>query len=190
LIRHIVESGHHSILEHVFFTFAIEGISRACSHQLVRHRLASYSQQSQRYVKGPFDYVTPVSWTKADESMGRRYEQAMDDLDRLYQEAVAVGIPAEDARFVLPNATTTNLTMTMNLRELLHAVGIRTCLRAQWEIRRLFKQIRQAVHDADPFLGSFLMIKCDRLGYCDERETCGRYPLRSDVIVSEQEESL
>lgn len=187
LIRRIVASGHHSILEHVSFTFALEGISRSCSHQLVRHRLASYSQQSQRYVEGPFAYVTPPSWEQAEDDLLQRYRQTMADLDRLYQEALAAGIPAEDARFVLPNATTTNLTMTMNLRELIHVVGIRTCVRAQWEIRRLFNQVRQAVSRADPFLGGFLVIKCERLGYCDEHETCGKYPLRSEVLTATQE---
>jgi thymidylate synthase (FAD) len=178
LIGQIVQSGHHSILEHVAFTFAVEAISRSASHQLVRHRLASYSQQSQRYVEGPFAYVTPASWERAGPEILGRYQQAMADLDRLYQEALAAGIPAEDARFILPQAVTTNLTMSMNLRECMHVVGLRTCLRAQWEIRHLFTQVAEAVRAVDPFLGSFLVIKCDRLGYCDERESCGRYPRR------------
>jgi len=178
LVRHVIESGHHSVLEHVSFTLAIEGISRSCSHQLVRHRLASYSQQSQRYVKGPFPYVTPASWAQAGEALAGRYQAAMTDIDRLYEEALAAGIPAEDARFVLPNAVTTNLTMTMNLRELMHTVGLRTCERAQWEIRELFEAVAEAVRGVAPFLGAFLVTKCERLGYCDERETCGRYPCR------------
>ena len=180
LVREIVESGHHSILEHVSFTFAIAGISRTASHQLVRHRLASYSQQSQRYVRGPFPYVTPASWERAGEEWLRRYRETMAGLERLYQEAVATGIPPEDARFILPQAVTTNLTMTMNLRELIHVVGLRTCLRAQWEIRQLFTRVAEVVRAAEPFLGSFLVTKCERLGYCDERETCGRYPLRRE----------
>ena len=179
LIRQVVESGHHSILEHVSFTFAVAGISRTASHQLVRHRLASYSQQSQRYVRGPFPYVTPASWERAGAEWLRRYQEAMAGLERLYQEAVA-GIPPEDARFVLPQAVTTHLTMTMNLRELIHVVGLRTCLRAQWEIRELFTRVAELVRAVEPFLGSFLVTKCERLGYCDERETCGRYPLRSE----------
>lgn len=181
LIRQVVESGHHSILEHASFTFAIAGISRTASHQLVRHRLASYSQQSQRYVRGPFPYVTPASWSRAGEEWLRRYQEAMAASEHLYQEAVAAGIPPEDARFVLPQAVTTNLTMTMNLRELIHVVGLRTCLRAQWEIRELFNRVAELVRAVEPFLGSFLVTKCERLGYCDERETCGRYPLRSEI---------
>lgn len=180
LIRQIVESGHHSILEHVSFTFAVSGISRTASHQLVRHRLASYSQQSQRYVRGPFSYVTPASWARAGEEWLRRYQEAMAGLELLYREAVEAGIPPEDARFVLPQAVTTSLTVTMNLRELIHVVGLRTCLRAQWEIRELFNRVAELVRAAEPFLGSFLVTKCERLGYCDERETCGRYPLRSE----------
>jgi thymidylate synthase (FAD) len=178
LIGQVVESGHHSVLEHVSFTFAVEEISRSCSHQLVRHRLASYSQQSQRYVKGPFPYVTPASWARAGTELAGRYHQAMADVNRLYEEALAAGIPAEDARFVLPNAVTTHLTMTMNLRELAHAVGLRTCERAQWEIQELFARVAGAVRGVDSFLGAFLVTKCERLGYCDERETCGRYPVR------------
>ncbi len=179
LIRQVVENGHHSLLEHVSFTFAVAGISRTASHQLVRHRLASYSQQSQRYVRGPFPYVTPASWRRAGEEWLDRYREAMAASERLYREAVAAGIPPEDARFVLPQAVTTGLTMTMNLRELIHVVGLRTCLRAQWEIRELFSRVVQVVCAAEPFLGAFLVTKCERLGYCDERETCGRYPLRS-----------
>lgn len=180
LIRHVVESGHHSVLEHVAFTCSLEGLSRSCSHQLVRHRLASYSQQSQRYVEGPFPYVTPASWERAGPDLAERYHRTMADLNRLYEEALAAGIPAEDARFVLPQGVTTHLTMTMNLRELIHAVGLRTCVRAQWEIQELFARVAEAVQAVDPFLGSFLVTKCERLGYCDERETCGRYPRLED----------
>lgn len=180
LIRQIVESGHHSILEHVSFTFALEGLSRAASHQLVRHRLASYSQQSQRYVRGPFPYVTPATWERAGRGLVQKYHQEMAALAALYQEALAAGIPAEDARFVLPQAATTHLTMSMNLRELVHVVGLRTCARAQWEIADLFTRVAAAVRAVDPFLGSFLVTKCERLGYCDERESCGRYPRRGE----------
>lgn len=189
LIRQIVASGHHSILEHVSFTFALEGLSRSASHQLVRHRLASYSQQSQRYVKGPFPYVTPSSWERAGSELARKYRQAMDELNRLYQEALAAGVPPEDARFVLPQAMTTNLTMSVNLRELIHIVGLRTCMRAQWEIRDLFEQVRRVVSAADPFLGSFLLTKCDRLGYCDEQESCGRYRTRDEPPAGAREHS-
>jgi thymidylate synthase (FAD) len=182
LVRQIYESGHHSILEHVSFTFALEGLSRTASHQLVRHRLASFSQQSQRYVAGPFAFVTPSSWHRAGEEMSQRYGQAMAELNRLYEDALAAGIPSEDARFVLPQATTTSLTMTMNLRELIHVVGLRTCVRAQWEIRDLFVHVREAVHQVAPFLASFLVTKCERLGYCDERESCGRFPVRAEIL--------
>jgi len=180
LIRQVVASGHHSVLEHASFTFAVEQISRSASHQLVRHRLASYSQQSQRYVRGPFPYVTPDSWARAGQELAGRYHATMAELNRLYEEALAAGLPAEDARFILPNAVTTNLTMTMNLRELVHTVGLRTCERAQWEIRELFERVAGAVRGVDAFLGGFLVTKCERLGYCDERETCGRYPVIGD----------
>ena len=143
LIRRCIRSGHTSVLEHVSFTFAISGVSRALSHQLVRHRLASYSQSSQRHVKvEDLEYVCPPSLCD-ETSAGRAY--FLDSLDRAvhaYQAMIADSVPAEDARFVLPNATATNIVMTMNCRELLHFFEDRCCNKAQWEIHDLAWEIR------------------------------------------------
>lgn len=167
LLKDLYESGHMSVFEHVSFTFHISGISRACSHQLVRFRLASFTQRSQRYTVGS-DYVLPALG-----DMQHRAEAYLDRGQELYQEMLSQGIPAEDARFILPNATVTELYMTMNARELIHACELRLCNRAQWEIRELFLRIKELV----PYkhLSEFMMPKCERLGYCNERKSCGRY---------------
>ncbi|MGE5283348.1 MAG: FAD-dependent thymidylate synthase, partial [Actinomycetota bacterium] len=134
LIRKVLSMGHASVLEHVALTYAVEGISRAASHQLVRHRLASYSQQSQRYVSDGFAYVTPGT-VAGSPSLRREYDRHMKASSRLYAKLMTAGVPAEDARFVLPNATETKILITMNARELHHFFALRTCRRAQWEIR-------------------------------------------------------
>ncbi len=182
LLNQVIGSGHHSVLEHANFTFAIDGISRAASHQLVRHRMASYSQQSQRWVSlKQAEYVTPDSIAGRPD-LKEAFDAGVLAAFRLYDQLQAAGIPPEDARFVLPNACTTRLVMTMNFRELMHASSIRLCTRAQWEIRRLFELLREEVRAVAPLLGGHLRIKCEILGYCDEPETCGIMPLRSDVL--------
>ncbi|KIH75941.1 thymidylate synthase (FAD) [Geoalkalibacter ferrihydriticus] len=137
-LRKILSLGHFSVLEHASFTFGIEGISRACSHQLVRHRIASYSQQSQRYVshRERFDAVTPPSIAAQPELL-QRYETLLHQIHETYRDFLNAGIAAEDARFVLPNAAATKLVMTMNARELRHFFELRCCRRAQWEIRAM-----------------------------------------------------
>ncbi len=154
-------SGHLSPIEHASFSFAIEGISRACSHQLVRHRLASYSQQSQRYVNqaNQFHYIIPPS-IKADDTLRESFEKAMEDSRRAYvkmnemlmQKGLMSEAAKEDARFVLPNAMETRIVMTMNARELLHFFSQRLCNRAQWEIRALALEMLKLVLPIAPTL--------------------------------------
>ena len=136
LLGKIMELGHFSVLEHASFTFGIEGISRSCSHQLVRHRIASFSQQSQRYVSHdqPFSVVTPATIGE-DQELLARFNAHMQGTHELYRDLMNAGVPAEDARFVLPNAAATKLVMTMNARELHHFFGLRCCRRSQWEIQ-------------------------------------------------------
>ncbi len=188
LINGVIESGHGSTIEHVVFTFAISGVSRTLSHQLVRHRAGvAFDQQSQRYVsyKGPATML-PTTIAEGDPELRQRYEgQVAGSLD-LYGELLAAGVPGEDARFVFPNATRTNLVMTTNLRALIHMSGLRLCTMAQWEIRRLFQLIRHEVFAVSPFLGSFLAPKCVPLGYCDEMgNRDGHCPIRphKDVVL-------
>lgn len=180
LLNQVISSGHHSVLEHATFTFAIDGISRATSHQLVRHRVASFSQQSQRYVSyKSADYVIPPT-IASDPEHKLRFEEAMAASFGQYRALIEAGVPAEDARFVLPNATTTRLVMTMNARELMHVCSIRLCVRAQWEIREMFGLARDEVRKVAPILGAAMQIKCIIHDYCDEKESCGIRPLKSD----------
>jgi thymidylate synthase (FAD) len=178
LLQRVISSGHHSVLEHASFSLAIDGISRAASHQLVRHRLASFSQQSQRYVQ--FDkpsYVVPPR-VQADPALCQRFEAAVAVTVEAYRDLLLAGMPAEDARYVLPNAWTTRLVMTMNARELLHVCGVRLCSKAQWEIRHLFAQVKNEVTSVAPLFGRHLAPKCVAVGYCDERDGCGLRPRR------------
>jgi thymidylate synthase (FAD) len=170
LISSVIESGHGSTIEHIVFTFAITGVSRTLSHQLVRHRAGvAFDQQSQRYVKFKgAATMLPHSIAEGDAGLRERYEAQVEGSLALYEEMLGAGLPGEDARFVFPNATRTNLVMTTNLRALIHMSGLRLCTMAQWEIRRLFQLIRHEIFAVSPFLGSFLAPKCVPLGYCDE----------------------
>ena len=148
----ILKMGHLSVLEHASFTFGIEGISRATSHQLVRHRLASYSQQSQRYVKFKEpEFVTPSSIHK-NEGVEKRFSEAVESLYKFYSDMLEAGIPAEDARYILPNAATTKIIVTMNARELLHFFRQRCCYRAQWEIKDMAVQMLFIVKTVAPII--------------------------------------
>jgi thymidylate synthase (FAD) len=181
LISGVIESGHGSTIEHIVFTFAISGVSRTLSHQLVRHRAGvAFDQQSQRYVKykGPATML-PATIEDAGDGLRQRYEEQLTESLDLYGDLLQAGIPGEDARFVFPNATRTNLVMTTNLRALIHMSGLRLCTMAQWEIRRLFQLIRHEIFQVSPFLGSFLAPKCVPLGYCDEMgNRDGHCPIR------------
>jgi len=175
LIRRIVGLGHLSVLEHAVFSFGVDGISRAASHQLVRHRLASYSQQSQRYVaaREDFEHVVPPA-VAARPRLAGRYAGLMRACGRTYRELLAAGVPAEDARFVLPNAAATRIIVTMNARELRHFFRVRCCLRAQWEIRELAERMLGLARQAAPVLFEGCGPGCVG-GPCPEgKMTCGR----------------
>ncbi len=151
-IMGIVRSGHESVIEHVVFTFRIEGVSRACTHQLVRHRIASYSQRSQRYVdEGEFDYVIPPSIERSEKAK-REFEETMDFLIKKYEQLKEIGVTKEDARFVLPNACTTTIVATMNARSLRNFFKVRMEKHAQWEIRTLAGKMYDLVHEVAPEL--------------------------------------
>jgi len=195
LIQGVIESGHGSTIEHIVFTFGISGVSRTLSHQLVRHRAGvAFDQQSQRYVtfKGA-STMLPASIEDADPGVRDAYQGAVEGSMGVYGDLVSAGIPAEDARFVFPNATRTNLVMTTNLRALIHMSGLRLCTMAQWEIRRLFQLIRHEIFQVSPFLGSFLAPKCVALGYCDEMgnrdEHCPIRPHKDNVLNAWAEKS-
>jgi thymidylate synthase (FAD) len=176
-LQSLQEHGHDSPIEHVSFTFGIEGISRALTHQLVRHRIASYTQQSQRYVKmEELPVVTPPKIAHNPETLAI-FNQAMAEISAAYQKLLAAGIPAEDARFVLPNACESKIVVTMNARSLVHFFEIRTCMRAQWEIRQLALEMRKLVREVAPLLFQLSGPSCETLGYCREGKMgCGRAP--------------
>jgi thymidylate synthase (FAD) len=173
-VRKLRGMGHLSPFEHVSFQFSIDGVSRALSHQLVRHRIASYSQRSQRYVKEHgFEYVIPPSIQRSPEASAR-FEAVMTRLQEDYQ-ALQTMVPAEDARFVLPNACTTSLMATFNARSLLNFFEHRTCLRAQWEIRGLAEKMLELVRDVAPNLFSEAGPTCVTMGVCHQGSYgCGR----------------
>jgi len=188
-VAKVLESGHDSPIEHVSFTFAIEGVSRACTHQLVRHRIASYSQQSQRYVDGSdFDYVLPPNIARIPEAKARfeafleEVGSAYRDLKKMLEDAGRAEKAKEDARFVLPQAAESKIVVTMNCRSLLHFFELRCCMRAQWEIRAVANQMLSLCREALPVLFVTAGARCERLGYCPEGErfTCGRKPLRPE----------
>ena len=156
LVKHLYKNGHHSVFEHIYFTFKIEGISRACSHQLVRHRHCSFTQRSQRYcAENGFEYITPQSVD--DASYAGSYAFTMFEINSYYEMLQTNKVPSEDARYVLPNACTTDLYLSCNLRELIHIANERLCSRAQWEIRELVEQMVALV---DPQLQFMLVPKC------------------------------
>ncbi|MFQ5964243.1 MAG: FAD-dependent thymidylate synthase [Candidatus Scalinduaceae bacterium] len=183
-IAKLLKMGHLSPLEHASFTFGVEGISRACSHQLVRHRIASYSQQSQRYVakrsgekKDTFDFIIPPSVEIAGKK--KWFIEKMKEVQKWYDELVeSLGDSGEksneDARFVLPNAAETKIIITMNARELLHFFSVRCCNRAQWEIRNLATEMLKLARKIVPSIFSKSGPNCIT-GPCTEGEMyCGK----------------
>lgn len=140
LIRQIISSGHTSTIEHACFTFAIEGVSRAMTHQLVRHRIASYSHQSQRYVKEDFEYILPPSIESKPEAK-KAYLEYLKYANEGYTKLTEMGIAPEDARMLLPNGCESKIVVTMNCRALFNFFQERLCMRAQWEIRQLAGQM-------------------------------------------------
>lgn len=210
LVKKVLDSGHQSIAEHVYFTFAIEGISRACSHQLVRHRAGIvFSQQSQRYVEIKESYekirdlvisVDPLSEYFNECTCEKEEQELIEILNKYfvdvnedsvigygqalmhYLRKTDWGEKAEDARQILPNCTKTNITMSVNFRELIHMCNLRLCTRAQKEIRDLFGLIVKEVKGVDKRLASYLVPQCEVNGACLEDKCCGRKPKLNEVL--------
>jgi thymidylate synthase (FAD) len=178
VLKTVISSGHTSTLEHASYTFAIDGVSRAMTHQLVRHRLASYNQQSQRYVTYADEptFVVPPS-VAADPAAAEAYAAACDQAFSNYRAMLDAGVPAEDARYLLPNAMETKIVVTMNVRELLHFFTLRCCKRAQWEIRALALRMLELAEPTAPYVFMDAGAACRR-GPCPEGAmTCGTpYP--------------
>lgn len=169
IIKRVTGYGHASVIEHASFTFSIEGVSRAMTHQLVRHRIASYTQQSQRYVT--YDslkkYVTPPSIMDNTEAK-RIFDEALAKISETYKKLLNLKIPKEDSRFILPNAAKTNIIVTMNTRELQHFFNLRCCARAQWEIRETATEMLRQAKKIAPILFEKAGPSCVKLGFCPE----------------------
>ncbi len=170
-LQHALESGHTSVLEHAVFTFEVEGLSRAALAQLTRHRLASFDVQSQRYVKlGDWTAVTPERI--ASSYLAEEAEKCIQNCMDLYERLLEAGVPAEDARYITPQAISTKLIMTMNGRELRHFFSLRTCNRAQWEIRRMADEMLKICRHLSPLIFGNAGPGCVT-GKCPEKRPCG-----------------
>ena len=176
MVEKIVKLGHASCLEHVSFTFGIEGVSRVLTHQLVRHRIASYDQQSQRYVAAHgFQYITPPTIAEKPEAKAK-FDALMQKIRATYDELTEMGVPKEDARYVLANAAETKILVTMNARTLLHFFNLRCCNRAQWEIRDMAYKMLAEVKKVAPTLFLNAGASCVNTGRCPEGElACGKF---------------
>ena len=170
-LKHAVGSGHTSVLEHAVFTFKVEGLSRAALAQLTRHRLASFDVESQRYVKLD-DPQLVIPDSVRESRYAEEAEAAMRHVMDLYKRLVEDGVPCEDARYVTPQAVPTRLIMTMNARELLHFFSLRTCNRAQWEIRGLADEMLTICKRTAPEIFDGAGPGCVA-GRCPEMKPCG-----------------
>ena len=177
ILEQVMKLGHTSVIEHTNFTFAISDVSRSLTHQLVRHRIASYAQQSQRYVdlKEP-NYVTPPKIAK-NKKMKLAYDMTMKNIWDEYNKLLDMGIPAEDSRFILPNAACTNIIVTMNARSLQNFFELRCCLHAQWEIRQLANKMLKEVKKIAPTIFKNSGPACKTKKICPEnKKDCPLYP--------------
>lgn len=190
IMRNCFLSGHHSVLEFADFTYHIEGVSRALLAQITRHRLASFAVRSQRYCsEDGFEYITPPTIRSNKDAMAE-YQQFIEICRSTYYYLQSLGIPNEDARFVLPNSCETVIEVKMNGRELMHFFNERLCSRAQWEIRQLANLMLKELKNTDKECYEFSKLcgpKCEMYGkelaFCPEsRGTCGRHPSRKEVI--------
>ena len=174
ILRAVIDMGHESIVEHTYFTFAISGVSRALTHQLVRHRIASYSQQSQRYVKQDLTYIIPPNIKK---KFVKEFEEIMKHIWEFYNTLREHQIPIEDARYVLPNASCSRVLVSMNARSLLNFFELRCCLHAQWEINKLAWKMLQLVRKVAPTIFDNSGPPCKTKNICPmKKKSCRWYP--------------
>jgi len=193
IVSQCLASGHHSVVEHMNFTFKIEGVSRVLTHQLVRHRIASYSQRSQRYCnEDEAKMVVPPSIQNNPTAIDI-YNKIMWRIEEAYQELQSLEIPNEDARFVLPNACETTIYVTMNLRTLAHFMNERLCSRAQWEIRKMAQEMKKAIKEKQfemylddldmELIMNVCVPKCEagKIKFCPEHKSCGRQKTAQEI---------
>ncbi len=174
LIKMVIAGGHTSTIEHVSFTFAVEEVSRVLTHELVRHRIASYSQQSQRYINGKnFGFVIPPT-IRSNEEAFKLFDYTIYNLGMVYERLINLGIPKEDARFILPNATDVKIVITMNARSLFNFLARRMCNRAQWEIRSMAYLMHKELMKVAPTIFKYAGPTCKTEGICwEDEKNCG-----------------
>lgn len=186
LLGRVIRQRHLSVLEHASFTFAIEGVSRAVSHQLVRHRIASYTQQSQQRVSEQhLEFVVP-SEIEDDPVLVREFEETMTNLKRVYQKMLDRGIRKGQARYILPNACKTKLIMTMNARSLFNVISQRACGVEEWELRALATKIHEVLMIIAPNIFKYAGPPCVTELVCYEGqkgEKCGRYKMIPGAVL-------
>ena len=188
IMKSCYKSGHQSVLEFADFTFHIEGVSRALLAQITRHRLASFAVRSQRYCsEDGFNFITPNSIEKNKDAL-LEYQCIMDQTKHAYHKLQKLGVPNEDARFVLPNACETVIEVKMNGRELIHFMNERLCSRAQWEIRKMAQLMKKEVENYNEqckVYSEFLVPKCEKYGknfaFCTEYKSCNKHPKLNDI---------
>jgi len=188
LIGQVIESGHTSTLEHATFTFAIDGVSRVTEIHLIRHRIASFSIQSGRYVKrGDAGYrVPPAIKGLENKKLYEKYLKHLDNSQELYNELIDAGVKAEDARFCQPQSVQIKMVMSMNARELLHFLSLRSCLRAQWEIREVAKQMLKLVKEVAPNIFENAGAPCVSKKVCDQGKlSCGLWKTIKGATLKE-----
>ena len=177
-LRAALRSGHLSVCEHASFTFMIENVTRVTTHQLVRHRMASYEQQSQRYVAiDNIKYLQPDTVTEAsaeDEDLQKMLKVWRGSTQMLSEMLRAKGVPEEDIRYIYPGGTVSNIMVTMNGRELLHFLALRRCSRAQWEIRYIADRMAALAQEVAPVMFERCGPTCEQTGRCPEARSCGR----------------
>lgn len=184
LLRNVISRGHLSVIEHAVFTFNVSGVSRALTHELVRHRMATYTQQSQRYVKLTGESYTLPDTIKKNPSDLKAYQALISQCFETYQRLRDSGVPKEDARYVLPNAMHTSIVVTMNARGLLHFFSLRCCNRAQWEIRELSDKMLAEVKKVAPTIFENAGPGCIR-GPCPEGKFgCGKPRVGEPLFTS------
>jgi thymidylate synthase (FAD) len=192
MVARVRDAGHLSTFEHTMFTFGVAGVSRALTHQLVRHRHMSFEQKSQRYitVKGQFEYITPPSISARPE-IKAKYDKLMGQIAEFYADAIEAETPAEDARFALPNAAETQIVVTANARALLDFFTLRTCNNAQWEIRELAFAMMRLAKKAAPDLFVRAGATCVR-GYCNEPNgpECPRYIAVANPVAARRKAKI
>lgn len=171
----VIDRGHQSVIEHMSFTFGLEGLSRAATHQLVRHRLSSFSQQSQRYVNMCDGCVVIPPSINTEEQL-KIYNETVDKCFESYNLLVSAGVTEEDARYLLPNACETRIVVSMNTRQLLHFFNERLCTKTQWELRHIANLMWTALKsNVDSSFLKYIGPKCQSFGGCIEKEPCGYY---------------